>query len=68
MYNLGIKFEYNQHKSEINREKHGISLEEAKALWLVPSVVMEARTKDEAHFGTPKPERRRAHLRGENAK
>ena len=30
-----MKFEYDSKKSQLNRQKHGISLEEAKELWLV---------------------------------
>ncbi len=45
-----MEFEYDSRKSEINRQKHGISLEEAKALWVVPGVVIKARTTDEVRF------------------
>lgn len=45
-----MKFAYDNNKSEKNKLKHGISLEEAKALWLVPAVELEARTSDEQRF------------------
>jgi len=35
-------FEYDAQKSAKNKVKHGISLEEAKALWSVPAVEIEA--------------------------
>ena len=47
---LYMEFEYDPQKSELNRQKHGISLEEAKALWTVAGVVIKARTMDEARF------------------
>lgn len=46
-YHKGMRFEYDKNKSTSNKAKHGISLEEAKELWLVPSVEIEARTIDE---------------------
>lgn len=45
-----MKFEYDPKKSIVNRSKHGISLEEAKELWLVPSIEVKARTMDEPRF------------------
>lgn len=45
-----MKFEYDQKKSKANQSKHGISLEEAKGLWFVPSVELEAKTVDEPRF------------------
>ncbi len=45
-----MEFDYDPHKSEQNRQKHGISLEEAKALWTVSGVVIQARTTDEVRF------------------
>ncbi len=45
-----MEFEYDSGKSERNRVKHGISLEEAKAIWLVPGVELEARFRDEPRF------------------
>ncbi len=45
-----MKFVYDKKKSEINKSKHGISLEEAKELWFVPSVELEAKTIDEPRF------------------
>lgn len=50
MYNLNINFEYDDHESQANQQKHGISFEEATKLWLVPGVVIEARTEDEPRF------------------
>lgn len=49
-YNLYMKFEHNPQKSAKNKVKHGISLKEAKQLWSVPSVEIEARTLDEPRF------------------
>ncbi len=37
-----MNFEYNPDKSKSNRGKHGISLEEAKQLWLVRAAVVDA--------------------------
>jgi uncharacterized DUF497 family protein len=45
-----MKFEYDGAKSEINKEKHGIDFEGAKALWYVLSVDVEARSIDEPRF------------------
>lgn len=45
-----MKFVYDKNKSTTNKTKHGISLEEAKELWFVPSVEVEARTTDEPRF------------------
>lgn len=45
-----MKFTYDKNKSEKNKLKHGISLEEAKALWFVLSIELEARTADEPRY------------------
>ncbi|OGT63557.1 MAG: hypothetical protein A3E85_04580 [Gammaproteobacteria bacterium RIFCSPHIGHO2_12_FULL_45_12] len=45
-----MKFAYDKNKSATNKAKHDISLEEAKELWQVPSVEVEARTIDEPRF------------------
>ncbi len=45
-----MEFEYDAYKSEINKEKHGLSLEEAKHLWMSLAVELEARTEDEPRF------------------
>lgn len=45
-----MKFAYDKKKSATNKSKHGISLEEAKELWFVPSVELEAKTIDEPRF------------------
>lgn len=42
-----MKFEYDPNKSAGNLQKHGISLEEAKALWAVPHIEITAKTVDE---------------------
>lgn len=34
MYNICMKFEWDEDKSKINRDKHGIDFEAAKNLWL----------------------------------
>lgn len=39
-----MQFEYDSQKSITNKVKHGLSLDEAKALWLSPLVEIEART------------------------
>ena len=41
MYYFSIDFEFDPRKSQINREKHGVSFEEARELWVVPGVVRE---------------------------
>ncbi len=43
-------FEFDENKSLANKVKHGISLDEAKHLWFVPAVEIEARTQGEARF------------------
>ena len=45
-----MEFECDPKKSAHNREKHGISLEEAGGLWLVPGIEIEARSIDEPRF------------------
>ena len=40
-----MQFEYDQHKSKINQEKHGISLEEAKQIWFVPAAEVDAQSR-----------------------
>ncbi len=47
---FSIKFKYDALKSKRNQEKHGISLEEAKALWAEPGIEIQARTVDESRF------------------
>jgi uncharacterized DUF497 family protein len=47
MYNLDINFEYDERKSQSNQKKHGVSFEEAKKLWVVLAVEIQARTEDE---------------------
>ena len=47
MYTFNIKFEYHQAKSLVNRQKHGISLEEAKELWRVPNIQIDAQVLNE---------------------
>ena len=43
-------FDFDPNKSRTNREKHGISLEEARELWSVLAVEIQARTQDEPRF------------------
>ncbi len=50
MYNFDIQFEYDSLKSEANLLKHGLSLEEAKILWQIPAVEVQARTFEEPRF------------------
>ena len=45
-----MEFEYDPPKSEANRKKHGISLEDAAQLWEVTGVEIQARTEDELRF------------------
>ncbi len=45
-----MKFEYDQKKSMSNKTKHGLSLDEAKALWLSSFVEIEANTLGEPRF------------------
>ena len=45
-----MEFEFDKNKSASNKQKHGISLEEAKALWATPHIEVEARTLDEPRF------------------
>ena len=45
------EFEFDQAKSRINKAKHGIDFEEAKALWQDPMLLeVPARTEDEERF------------------
>ena len=44
-------FEYDAQKSQVNRDKHGISFEDAKQLWFVPAVEIRAQPRfDEERF------------------
>lgn len=45
-----MKFDYDVNKSAKNKLKHGISLEEAKKLWFVVAIEIEARTLNEPRF------------------
>ncbi|MFH1258372.1 MAG: BrnT family toxin [Elusimicrobiota bacterium] len=45
-----MEFEYNTSKSESNEQKHGISFEEAKILWLVDNIVLPAITRGEKRY------------------
>jgi uncharacterized DUF497 family protein len=46
-----MKFEFDQRKSRSNEKKHGISFEDAQALWEDPDfLVVAARTVDEPRF------------------
>ena len=45
-----MKFEFDRAKSETNRVKHGISLEEAARIWESAHVEVRARTVDELRF------------------
>lgn len=50
MYQIYIKFEHDQKKSQLNAQKHGISLEQAQALWEQPYVEIPAFSEDEPRF------------------
>lgn len=43
-------FEFDNQKNKSNRDKHGISLDDATVLWSVPTVIVEARTVDEPRY------------------
>jgi uncharacterized DUF497 family protein len=46
-----MEFEYDDTKSEMNMEKHGIDFEQAKALWDDPDLLeIPARTEDEPRY------------------
>lgn len=45
-----MEFEYDPKKSLSNKAKHGISFEEAKVLWSVPAIEIQALTTDELRF------------------
>lgn len=45
-----MEFEYSIDKSDLNKQKHGISFEEAKILWLVDNVILPAITKGEKRY------------------
>ena len=45
-----MEFEYDENKSEVNKKKHGVTLEEAKAIWAGDNVVLPAITKGEQRY------------------
>ena len=45
-----MEFEFDPQKSISNLKKHGLSLDQAKRLWEIPSVNLRARTTDEERF------------------
>lgn len=45
-----MEFEYDPKKSQTNQQKHGISFEEAKALWTVPAITLTAQSRDEVRL------------------
>lgn len=45
-----MEFEYDEVKSQSNLSKHGISFEEGKQLWSIPSIELQAKTVDEPRF------------------
>lgn len=45
-----MNYEYDKHKTESNKQKHGISFEEAKILWLVDNVILPAITRGEKRY------------------
>ncbi len=45
-----MEFEFDPEKSAANLKKHGLSLDQARALWEVPAVVVKARTVGEERF------------------
>jgi uncharacterized DUF497 family protein len=50
-YNCSMSFEYDPHKSDLNRAKHGIDFDEAQALWDDEThLEIPARNLDEPRF------------------
>jgi hypothetical protein len=46
-----MKFEFDSHKSELNKSKHGLDFTEAQKLWDDPArVLIPARTSDEPRY------------------
>ncbi len=45
-----MEFEFDRAKSQANREKHGVSLEEAAQIWQEAYLEVEARTIDEPRW------------------
>jgi hypothetical protein len=45
-----MKFTYDPRKSSTNKDKHGITFEEAKLLWSVPAVQLAAKAVGEARY------------------
>lgn len=45
-----MKFEYDQNKSSVNKDKHGVDFEEAKTLWLGDNIILPALTRGEARY------------------
>lgn len=43
-------FEFDLGKSAINKQKHGISLEDAAVLWAVPHIDLAARSEEESRY------------------
>ena len=39
-----MRFEYDPKKSRLNKDKHGVDFEQAKALWDNDAVIIQART------------------------
>ena len=45
-----MEFEYNSNKSSLNKKKHGIDFEGAKAIWEADNIVLPAVTKGEKRY------------------
>lgn len=46
-----MEFEFDENKSKINQEKHGIDFVEAQQLWIDPNKIeLSAKTEDEPRF------------------
>ena len=45
-----MNFEYDEHKSLINKDKHGVDFEAAKLIWQSDNIILEALTKDEPRY------------------
>jgi uncharacterized protein len=45
-----MNFEYNDDKSRLNKEKHGIDFDKAQNIWLDDNVIVPALTEDEIRY------------------
>ena len=45
-----MEFEYDMNKSAINKQRHGVTFEEAKTIWTEDNVILPAITKGEKRY------------------